>query len=266
MRRMKMEKEKRMVMMTMMKRFIHEESEEEDEQVFSTQISAQRVVYPSTSIPPYQTTNPIAQQNPTRPPTNPITQHLPSRLPTNPITQQNPLLDESLKANLRAKFELSQINRGYTPSTQRQLSQSQYEDMAKKYAEEQSEEEDYDDEEDEEEEEYEEELEIEDDEESPRNFSLLQRSASSSRMKGLFNTVLQKSASGASLNPKLDISQFKANLTRHLQRRESFTGSQLNVAQDNSESEENDDESDEDCFEDCSEVPLETKNFYRLPL
>ena len=256
-----------------------EESEEENEQVFSTQISAQRVVYPSTSIPPYQTTNPIAQQNPSRPPTNPvtqqlpsrpptnpITQQLPSRPPTNPITQQNPLLDESLKANLRAKFELSQINRGYTPSTQRQLSQSQYDDMAKKYAEEQSEEEDYDDEEDEEEEEYEEELEIEDDEESPRNFSLLQRSASSSRMKGLFNTVLQKSASGASLNPKLDISQFKANLTRHLQRRESFTGSQVNVAQDNSESEENDDESDEDCFEDCSEVPLETKNFYRLPL
>merc|ERR1712008_624359 len=212
-----------------------EESEEEDEQVFSTQISAQRVVYPSTSIPPYQTTNPIAQQNPSRPPTNPvtqqlpsrpptnpITQHLPSRPPTNPIPQQNPLLDESLKANLSAKFELSQINRGYTPSTQKQLSQSQYEDMAKKYAEEQSEEEDYDDEEDEEEEEYEEELEIEDDEESPRNFSLLQRSASSSRMKGLFNTVLQKSASGASLNPKLDISQFKANLTRHLQRRESF--------------------------------------------
>merc|ERR1712083_708582 len=102
----------------------------------------------------------------------------------------------------------------------------------------------------------------EDDEESPRNFSLLQRSASSSRMKGLFNTVLQKSASGASLNPKLDISQFKANLTRHLQRRESFTGSQVNVAQDNSESEETDD----DCFEDCSEVPLDTKNYYRLPL
>merc|ERR1712008_215270 len=83
-----------------------EESEEEDEQVFSTQISAQRVVYPSTSMPPYESTNPIAQQNPSRP-------------PTNPITQQNPLLDESLKANLRAKFELSQINRGYTPSTQK---------------------------------------------------------------------------------------------------------------------------------------------------
>merc|ERR1712051_1165239 len=205
-------------------------------------------------------TNPISQQLPSRPPTNPTTQQLPSRPQTNPITQQNPLLDESLKANLRAKFELSQINRGYTPSTQKQLSQAQYDEMARKYAEE-SEEEDYD-----EEEEYEEELEVEDDEESPRNFSLLQRSASSSRMKGLFNTVLQKSASGASLNPKLDISQFKANLTRHLQRRESFTGSQVNVAQDNSESEENDDESDEDCFEDCSEVPLDTKNYYRLPL
>ena len=266
-----------------------EESEEEDEQVFSTQISAQRVVYPSTSMPPYQATNPIAQQNPSRPPypaskpvtqqdqsrppyqaTKPITQQLPSRPPiqaTNSIIQQNPLLDESLKANLRAKFELSQINRGYTPSTQKQLSQQQYDEMARKYAEE-SEEEDYDDEEieEDEEEEYEEELEVEDNEESPRNFSLLQRSASSSRMKGLFNTVLQKSASGASLNPKLDISQFKANLTRHLQRRESFTGSQVNVAQDNSESEENDDESDEDCFEDCSEVPLDTKNYYRLPL
>ena len=247
-----------------------EESEEEDEQVFSTQISAQRVVYPSTSMPPYQATNTTNQQQPSRPPiqaTNPITQQLPSRPPiqaTNPIAQQNPLVDESLKANLRAKFELSQINRGYTPSTQKQLSQSKYDDMAKKYADEQSEEEDYDDEEDEEGEEYEEELEVEDDDGSPRNFSLLQRSASSSRMKGLFNAVLQKSASGASLNPHLDISQFKANLTRHLQRRESFTGDQ-NVAQENSESEEND-ESDEDCFEDCSEVPLETKNFYRLPL
>merc|ERR1719382_1081718 len=59
-----------------------EESEEEDEQVFSTQISAQRVVYPSTSMPPYQATNPISQQLPSRPPIQ----------ATNPITQENPLL------------------------------------------------------------------------------------------------------------------------------------------------------------------------------
>ena len=108
-------------------------------------------------------------------------------------------------------------------------------------------------------EEYEEELEIEEEEQNPANYSLLQRSASSSRMRGLFNTVLQKSASGASL----DVSQFKANLTRHLKRRESFTSKQ-NVAQQDSESEDNDD--DEDCFEDCSEVPLETNQYYRYPL
>merc|ERR1712228_1014613 len=100
----------------------------------------------------------------------------------------------------------------------------------------------------------------EEEEAVPGNVSLLQRSASSSRMRGLFNTVLQKSASGASMN----LGQFKANLTRHLQRRESFTSNQ-NVAQESSQSEEDEDE-DSDCFEDCSEVPIETNNYYRLPL
>ena len=168
-----------------------DEEEEEDDQVFSTQVSAQRVVYGA------------------------LPQHLPPKVPQ--FTNQQECPEES-------------------------------------------------------EEEYEEELEIEDEdeeeeseeeveEEAPRfSTSLLQKSASSSRIRGLFHSVLQKSESGADM----DVSNFKANLTRHLKRRESFNSS-TNLTGLQREAYRSDSESDDD-FEDCQEDPVETNKFYRIPL
>merc|ERR1719433_33271 len=117
---------------------------------------------------------------------------------------------------------------------------------------------DYDESEDDDEEEedisedeYEVELEVSDDDEdedeenqrNPALTSLLQKSASSSRIRGLFQTVLQKTTSGT----ELDMSRFKANLGTHLHRRQSIT-SHTNI-------DTNEDSDDEDQFEDCSEVP-----------
>ena len=117
------------------------------------------------------------------------------------------------------------------------------------------------------EEEYEEEIELEEesDEEEviasqPLSTSLLQKSASSSRIRGLFQSVLQKSDSGTDR----DVSNFKANLTRHLKRRESFN-SNTNLANIQREY-RSDSESDDDDFEDCPEDPVETNKFYRIPL
>ena len=117
------------------------------------------------------------------------------------------------------------------------------------------------------EEEYEEEIELEEESEEeeeiprqPLSTSLLQKSASSSRIRGLFQSVLQRSDSGTDR----DVSNFKANLTRHLKRRESFN-SNTNLASIQREY-RSDSESDEDDFEDCPEDPIETNKFYRYPL
>ncbi len=123
-------------------------------------------------------------------------------------------------------------------------------------------------EEESEEEEYEVELEVdqdqdeesdESDQDLPYGASALQRSASSSKMRSLFSTVLQKSNSGAEF--RLD--RFKANLGAHLQRRASVT-SQTQIDGDCDSNEESSD--DDDDFQDCSETPAETSRYYRVPL
>ena len=113
------------------------------------------------------------------------------------------------------------------------------------------------------EEEYEEEIELEEEESEeeeqeelpqrqPLSASLLQKSASSSRIRGLFHSVLQKSESGT----EMDVSNFKANLTRHLKRRESFN-SNTNLASVQREYRSDSESDNDDDFEDCQE------EFYR---
>merc|ERR1712077_178640 len=94
---------------------------------------------------------------------------------------------------------------------------------------------------------------------NPALTSLLQKSASSSRIRGLFQTVLQKTTSGT----ELDMSRFKANLGTHLHRRQSIT-SHTNIELSGDTNEDSDD--DEDQFEDCSEAPYENNKYYRVPL
>jgi hypothetical protein len=160
----------------------YSEEEEDESPIFSTQISAQRFIYPTAAVP-LQNTMTSAPDN----------------------------YDE----------------------------EDYYEE----------EDEDEDEEDDEEEEEYE----VEDDEQA-KSISLLQRSASSSKIRGLFNSVLQKSASGADF----DMKKFKTNLGSHLQRRTSFSS---NAKLNNQESSE-----DEEDFQDCSEIPYETSKYHRIPL
>ena len=201
----------------------YSDDSEEDNAVFATQVSAQRFVYPS-AIP----------QNATPSQSNPhIEKHY----------QQNNSIDQNI--------QIDRLNYAHAVPAQSNYS-LEYE----------SEEDDEDDEEDEEnlEDEYEVELEVSDEEEdlrqqNPHSTSLLQKSASSSRIRGLFQTVLQKSASGAGL----DVSNFKANLHTHLRRRQSIT-SNTNIHI------QSDSDDDDDQFEDCSEVPLETAKYYRIPL
>lgn len=85
------------------------------------------------------------------------------------------------------------------------------------------------------------------------------RSASSSKIRGLFTTVLQKSASGADFN----LNKFKENLGSHLRRRGSASNSgtpMMSRRQIDIDS-SSDDDDDED-FQDC----LETDRYYRIPL
>ena len=115
--------------------------------------------------------------------------------------------------------------------------------------------------EDELEEEYEQDYSEDDDEDQiPYGATALQRSASSSKMRCLFSTVLQKSASGT----EFSMDRFKANLGAHLHRRASVTSNnQVDGGDDTSDSDEDEDEDD---FQDCSENPVETNKFYRMPL
>lgn len=153
-----------------------EEEESEDEQVFSTQISAQRVVYPS-ALPPHQICRP--------------------------------------SQNMYEKEE------------------SNSEELEEEEEEEDLSEEDY-----------------EEENVSGGYVSLLQKSSSSSKIRGLFHSVLQKSTSGTSM----DLGAFKANLNRHLQK------SNQNLAAQDDES------GSDECFQDCSEDPYESDRYYRIPL
>jgi len=163
------------------------------------------------------------------------------------------------------RFATHGIHRNFNQSSEQNSSpRSQHYAMPAESNYDYDESEDDGDEEDISEDEYEVELEVSDDdeEEDQRNpvlTSLLQKSASSSRIRGLFQTVLQKSTSGTGL----DMSRFKANLGTHLHRRQSIT-SHTNIEASGDTNEDSDD--DEDQFEDCSEVPYENNKYYRVPL
>ena len=218
-----------------------EEYSEDENAMFATQVSAQRVVYPS-AVPPHT----ISQQ--TRPSPSLERRNMPPSLPSN-----LPVASNIMQEQQRSQF----AHAVPAHSTYSQVFESDYDE---------DEEGEEEDEEDVSEDEYEVELEVSEEEEEeeeqvrkPLSTSLLQKSASSSRIRGLFQTVLQKSPSGAGM----DVSQFKANLHSHLQRRQSFS-SQTNIQiqpKANSAS-----ESDDDQFEDCSEIPMETNKYYRIPL
>ena len=182
-----------------------EEDSENDEQVFSTQVSAQRVVYPS-AMPPHQ----VAMN----------TQYSQQQM-----TYEEPDEEEEYEVELEVEEE--------------------------EYEEENCDDVSEDEEED------------EDEQPQGHSYSLLQKSASSSRIRGLFNTALYKSPSSTSMN----LDNFKANLTRHLRRRESFNSNQnVGQFQQQQSDDEDEDDDDDDCFEDCQEVPMETSKFYRIPL
>jgi len=222
-----------------------EDESDEDNAVFATQVSAQRFVYPTVVPPQLQ-------------PPMPMKSTMPSPKMMGKVDLQR---KEELMMAKDIRFATHGLHRNFNQSSEENSSPiSHYAMPAESNY-------DYDESEDDDgevsEDEYEVELEVSDDEEedqgNPVSTSLLQKSASSSRIRGLFQTVLQKSNSGT----QLDMSRFKANLGTHLHRRQSIT-SHTNIELSGDTNEDSDD--DEDQFEDCSEVPYENNKYYRVPL
>ena len=270
-----------------------DDESEEDNAVFATQVSAQRFVYPTVLPPQPSMPSPkmmskadIAQlQQPSMPMKSSI---MPSpkmmsksdaaQLQPPPMLMKSTIPSPKMmgKVDLQRKEELMMakeirlathgLHRNFNQSSEQQNSspRSQHYAMPAEANYDYDESEDDDEEEEDiSEDEYEVELEVSDDDDddeeeenqiNPALTSLLQKSASSSRIRGLFQTVLQKTTSGT----ELDMSRFKANLGTHLHRRQSIT-SHTNI-------DTNEDSDDEDQFEDCSEVPYENNKYYRVPL
>ena len=246
-----------------------EDESDEDNAVFATQVSAQRFVYP-TVVPPQS--QPLMPMKSTMPSPKMMRMADASQLqPPMPMKSTMPSPKMMGKVDLQRKEELMMAKdiRFATHGLHRNFNQSSEENSSPRshYAMPAESNYDYDESEDDDgevsEDEYEVELEVSDDEEEdqgiPVSTSLLQKSASSSRIRGLFQTVLQKSNSGT----ELDMSRFKANLGTHLHRRQSIT-SHTNIELSGDTNEDSDD--DEDQFEDCSEVPYENNKYYRVPL